>query len=59
MSAPTAWEIIKLVFVCAMLGSRLQSWADGDPNSPFFAVGWALWAVSIAYNMWAKGRVTA
>jgi hypothetical protein len=42
-----------------MLGSRLQSWADGDPNSPFFAVGWALWAVSIAYNMWAKGRVTA
>lgn len=57
MNAPTAWEIVKLVFVSVMLGSRLQSWADGVAYSEFFAVGWALWGLSIAYNMWAKGRV--
>ena len=50
-------EIAKLVIVSAMLGGRLESLLDGVPHSWFFACLWALWVISIAYNMWAIGRI--
>lgn len=57
MKPPSAWDLVKLLFAAAAFGWRIERWGNGDPWSGVIALFFGVWAVAIAYRLWAQNRV--
>lgn len=57
MRLPSAWDLIKLCLCAAAFGWRIERWGNGDALSGAVALFFGVWAVAIAYRLWATNRI--
>ena len=56
MRAPSAWELLRLVFCAAAAGWRIERWANGDAFSGIVSAVFAVATFALAYRIWRLSR---
>lgn len=58
MRLPSAWDLIKLCLCAAAFGWRSERAATGDVASSVLAIIFGIYALALAYRIWAMNRIT-
>lgn len=57
MKPVSAWSLVKLVALSVLFTWRMDAWAaTRSAVDGAMALAWAVWALSVAYNIWAQSR---